>query len=1002
MEPRPRPGLRRLVAPLLHACARARHSRARWLWPAFGLAVTVAAAGALAAEATIAGDQAARAALAGMSPAARAVRITWQGPVSAATAGEASGVLAQLHAQPVTGVVLLEPVRLSGVIVRPVAIAPLRPWIATASRRLPGSCRAHDCPMLLAGGARTPLVLRAAGVELRIAGRARLDSAVPLGFATAGDGSWPLVMTSDLAGLEGLDGLSGIYRTRSWVAPLPTAHVYSWDLGALERRLQRAQASLLDFSQQFAFSAPFAGIDAARAAARAAPTRLALVGGAAVVVVALFVLIGAAGLAPERGAELERLRLAGATASQAGLFVVAEAVLLGGAGLLAGAAAAIVIAAVLAGLAGEPATGVLAHSLLTPTAALALAAGWLIATAVLAAASLPWHRRALDLAGFAGGLALVAALTLGSSGATAWSAVLTPLWCLAGGLVVFRAAGPLLRLAERSVRAGPVTLRLAVVSLARGDGLPAFTVAFVAIAVALGGFALSYRATLARGAADQAAAQVPLDALLAPGASFETPLEAAPAVRWRSLAGGGAVLPVRRTFATYASGYGSVTEPALGVPASGLRLIRGWRRTDAAAPLAQLGRRLRPPGPLRTPGPELAAGTRELSLEAYSPQVAVDVFADLRDPGGDVQHLALGSPGARPRRLVAHLPRGAWELEAIEVDEAAGIQATNGHQNAENPAASTQDVVSLRLGSLRWTGGVRPGGISLADWVGVGALSEAKALAGGGASLRFDASGFPGVLRPPQPSDTRPVPVLVDPATAAAAGPGGRLALMVDELPLKARVVGVLRRFPTIAPTDAGFVVADEAVLGAALDAQLPGQGAADELWIDAARVGRLRVALRDPRFASLSVRFRADVEHGLASAPVSRAVSRVLLGAAALAALLAVGGLMLVGLGPLRDRRVEADLLAQGFGPTAARRELLARLAAAALLGAIPGVALAALLAAMSVTGLGRAAAGAATIWPSLVPVVPVGALAGWTAAVVGLPVLGGWAAAVLPSRRS
>ena len=89
--------------------------------------------------------------------------------------------------------------------------------------------------------------------------------------------------------------------------------------------------------------------------------------------------------------------------------------------------------------------------------------------------------------------------------------------------------------------------------------------------------------------------------------------------------------------------------------------------------------------------------------------------------------------------------------------------------------------------------------------------------------------------------------MLADPRAAAAATAAGQIALTVDGLPVNAHVVGVLRRFPTIASGDAGFIVADEATLAAALDASLPGQGRADELSIDTARPGALRAALNRP-----------------------------------------------------------------------------------------------------------------------------------------------------------
>src|SRR6201987_6465717 len=125
---------------------------------------------------------------------------------------------------------------------------------------------------------------------------------------------------------------------------------------------------------------------------------------------------------------------------------------------------------------------------------------------------------------------------------------------------------------------------------------------------------------------------------------------------------------------------------------------------------------------------------------------------------------------------------------------------------------------------------------------GVGAATTAPA-GGTVATITFATSGSPGVLRPAQPTDTHPVPVLADPQTAASAGPGGRIALTVDGLPMLARVVGVLSRFPTIEGDSAGFVIADEATLAAALDAQLPGQGRPDQLWVTTRHLARLGAA---------------------------------------------------------------------------------------------------------------------------------------------------------------
>jgi hypothetical protein len=109
------------------------------------------------------------------------------------------------------------------------------------------------------------------------------------------------------------------------------------------------------------------------------------------------------------------------------------------------------------------------------------------------------------------------------------------------------------------------------------------------VGTAIGGFALAYRATLLRGASDQAANRVPLDALVAASPDFTRPLDVAPLARWRSQSGGNA-FEVRRTDATYVAGAASSTVPALGVPAAALRAVHGWRAGDASVSPDQMSR----------------------------------------------------------------------------------------------------------------------------------------------------------------------------------------------------------------------------------------------------------------------------------------------------------------------------------------------------------------------------------------------------------------------------
>ncbi len=896
----------------------------------------------------------------------------------------------------------MNPVRLGGVVVRPAAIAPLGRWISGAApgqlgpgQLGPGQlgpCRPSLCPMLLVGGGAVPSTLAAAGVHIQVTGLAQLSSSVPLGFVPSSAGAGPVLVTGDVAGLEALPGLSGLYRTHSWLAQLTIRQLRWWELTEVEDRLARSQARLLLSGSQFSLSAPFSTLDEARTQASVAPQRLLLAGGGAIAALALFIVLAGGGLRRDQRAELDRLRQAGARTGQCVLFVAAECGWLSAAALSVGAAAGIGAAALLASSEGEPAGAILTHSVITPAGVITLCAAWLAMTVLLSMLVLLESTRLIDLLAVAAAAALAAVLVEGTGTDNALTLLLAPLCCLAVGVLTFRAAGAVLRGTERLARGGPVLPRLALVNLARSPGTAALAIAFIAVTTGLGGFALAYRSTLIRSAADQAADQVPLDTLVSPGPNFSTPLELAPLQRWQALASG-PVLPVRRTDANYASGGQTVTIPALGIPADGLTLIHGWREADGSAPLPALARRLEPTGPVRTAGPMLPAGTRWLSLDASAQGTAVEVTADLRDSQGAIRQVPFGTADAHEADLRASVPAGRWELQALELDEPTGLAITNGHQNGENPGAATQFSAQVGLGPLlaQQASGQPALSVPLGTWRGVGAASTAHSTSTAVATLSFATTGTPGVLRPVQPSDTRPVPVLTDPQTAAAAGPGGGIALTVDGVPVTARVVGVLNRFPALPPDSGGFVIADEATLAAALDAQLPGQGRADELWIAAEHPAPLRAALGSGALAQLDSAFRVDLDQQLLDAPVARGVLGTLIAATALSVLLAAVGLLTALRGGARDERVETDLMEQGVGSRGLRAELRTRLALSAVLGVVVGLGIAAALTRLAVASV-RAAGTVADPAPPVVPVVPWPQLAAWTVGMLAVLAIAGW----------
>jgi hypothetical protein len=350
--------------------------------------------------------------------------------------------------------------------------------------------------------------------------------------------------------------------------------------------------------------------------------------------------------------------------------------------------------------------------------------------------------------------------------------------------------------------------------------------------------------------------------------------------------------------------------------------------------------------------------------------------------------------------LSATIPGGRWELEALELAVPAGAEATNGHQNAENPAAPPTGSTPVELGEpVALDGrGRRLARLEMGGWRGVGAAVDAGRREPGGVTVRFAESGALGVLRPPEPSDRHPLPVLADRRTAAGSGPGRTLTLTLDGLPVRARVVGVLARFPTLPSDASGFVVADEAALAATLDAVAPGQGRPDELWLASGHLGRLRAALSRGRLAQLQSSFRTDIARSLRDDPVARAVLGTLIAAALVALALALAGLQAIGVGAARDARLEADLAGLGIGPRGLRAELRLRLATAALTGVIAGAAVGVLIAGLAVAGVGSAL-GAAR--PSVVAVIPVWAVVLWIAVALLMLGVSGWAG-TLSARRT
>ena len=579
------------------------------------------------------------------------------------------GVLAGLTPQSPLAATFFRQLEIGGGLVQLSGLDRLPELVRLRSGRLPRECRPARCEVLQlgAGGRRT---WRQDGIDLvRVGVATAPDAAVFGSWLEPGseDGRRPtLLLAAGANAFDRIPALDGFYRVHSWIAPIAPRRTHVWQIGGILARESRAQATLARAGAEYALSGPDSALLAARSTDHVAGQRLNLIGGELAVLLLGFALVAAVGLRRGLAAERRRLVQRGATRWQVLLGLAAEvgAITLAGAaaGLLGGAAAV----AVLARLAGVPAAAVLGHGPGSRSGVALVLVLWAGATVALLAVAVrspdsPGRRvRVLDVlavaaavtaaVGFArGGLD---ASTLATGNEATFLFLLPGLVCFAAAVAVARLLGPAMRAAERLARRGPIALRLALLALARAPAGTAATAAFLVVALGLALFASAYRATLARGAADQAAFAVPLDFALTEGPRLVTPLEAAPLARYERIERGVRAFPiVRQTGEVPGPGTSVLSPTVLGLPPGALARLH-WRRDDAGPPLADArgpGRR-RPAGD--APRPAAAARRRDLARRAGSRRPG---RARPRRPERGRRH---GAPPAPRRRETAGSSRG--------------------------------------------------------------------------------------------------------------------------------------------------------------------------------------------------------------------------------------------------------------------------------------------------------------------------------------------------------
>jgi hypothetical protein len=990
---RVRAGRRRLRwrarAPLVVAAARLRGHVGRAILVAAGIAASIAMLVGVEGGSVIARDRAAQRAVAALPASQQSFRVDAFGLAPGQSYAQADRTirrtLASLTARRPLRAMFFRELRVAGGLVQLASLDHLGALARVRSGRIPRTCVPARCEVLELGtGGRATWDQQ--GIHLVRVGTGELrDRALYGDFLQPtpqlnGQRATTLI-ASGSAAFDRLPALDGIYRSYSWIAPLDPRRLHVWQISQLLRRESRAQAELARYTDAYALSGPDAALTDASAKGRISAQRMLLIGGEVSTLLLGFALVCAIGLRRGLAAERRRLLERGARRPQLWLAVGAEVSAMSLVGGLVGVAAGVALVAVVASRADLPAGAVLGHSLASALGVALVLLAWLGGTvAVLVAGRAPASARSglrlLDVAALGAAVAVAVGLargglnadTLASGGDTTLLLLLPALVSFVAAVAAGRLIGPLMRAAERAARHGPSALRLALLALARAPSRTIATAAFLLVSVGLALFAASYRATLERSARDEAAFAVPLDYVLSEGSQLVLPLDAAPLSRYRTI---GRPYPVLRRSATVAGSGTSMLNPTLlGVPADALAQLH-WRSDFSSLSPAELAKRIGADGParLRTV-PVTAAAAVSLRVHVRGAPVAVGLA--VADSRGRIRRVGLGERGAGASTLTARLPRGTREVIGLEVSLGSAERFGYFHREAEAGASSAPSG-SLELGPLRagrrilthWSGWVTRGGGRIAN----GRLSYA-----------FD-QGQTILLRLPQPTDGKPLRVVVSPEIAGTAGPGGTITLDLENQRLPARIVGVATRFPDADQQGEGFVIADESRLATALDGRLPGTGTPGELWLSgppqAAR------ALHRPPFAALDVSSRREIDRSLAGDPLARGLE-LTLGVAALAALaLAAIGLWLALVSELRDERGELfDLEAQGVSPDTLRRQFRLRTAILVALGALGGAVLGFLLSRL-VVALVRVSAAAGSAQP------PLRFEPAWVAAGAGLGVL-------------
>jgi hypothetical protein len=980
---------------------RARRRPAASALVVIAVAAAVVVVGSLLGIAAVTEDRAMQAALTALPPDERAVVVNRNTPMADDPAGADARARAALEALALYGQPLVAATFFQlpfGTVV--IALDDLPSVASPIAGRLPAPCD---------GGA----TCEAAVVRVFDDEQEWSDAGVgpdlgSIGLTTVGNLAFSAELPIDAAAVRGqVYAIAGVApatvstatadipRTSFWAVPLDPRLARAWTVDDILARATSAQRSLVAADGAFVIQSPSEAIADVRAKSSAASGRLLLIGSLTTAVLLAFAAFAAAVGRADVGQEYRRLRARGASRRQLAAFVTAEACIPALLGCGLGIAIALGIVAGLGAGQEAPVGDVVATALLSWPAAATIgvvvvaaivavilgihpASGRLVRPSTLVVAALP--------------LVIFVALDLATAGPTGTSGLASraggPALVLLPAVVGFLALlaalvvlPPIFRILARLARRARLPLRLALVDIAREPHRPAAILALLIAGAGAATFGLAYAETLGQGARDQAAFEAGMDVrvreldLNGSFAGNSLPLE-----RYEALGDDLGIVPVVRTEGLTVDRTGVAI---LGIDATALPSLRGWRVDMADRPIRELADAIAMPGDWALRGHRLPAGDT-ISVAVHADGAPVRLSAIVRRDDGLILFVLLGDVVDGQQVMTAPLYTDSFGSPA---DPGLG-GSMRGHT-----------LVALSVGNGGPAAAIGPasGVRQLADLT----FADIPEVVSGTVSIEVSGATGDQLIRRPQPADGVVLPALVSPSVAEKADARGVTVLDVDGSRLQVRVTGIIRSFPTMTDPESPVAVFDRAALASALDADSPGRGVPTEVLIraaDDARAAEVAAAVSgDPFRPAMIVERSALVAERSGDAFADGVVWALLVAAFAGLAL----GIAGVGLGVAADLADEdgglAELERHGLEPGAVGRLVVLRVLLLAGTGAAIGLLAGAALA-LTLSGVVAVSADAATPVPSLLPVIPWGATAALIGSLVAIVVA---IAALLAGRR-